>query len=134
MTAQTSRRMRLLSTLHLLAILGLACWWGAYFWAHSPAVRAWRVGLAGPRPSSREAGVGIEPQLDRAARLFHLAAADLAFGAAVLVMVAVGTGAYVRRFEIWLGARTSGQAVSFGADGLEGQALAANADRIRRGP
>jgi hypothetical protein len=134
MTAQATRRMRLLSTLHLLAVLALAAWWGAYFWAHSPACRAWRAGLAGPRASSPEVVASIEGQLDRATRLLHLAAADLAFGAGVLVMVALGTGTYVRRLEIWLEARTSGQAVSFGADGLEGQALAANADRIGRGP
>jgi hypothetical protein len=134
MTAQTSRRMRFLSTLHLVAVLALASWWGSYFWSHSPACRAWRAGLAAPRSSSPEVVGDIEGQLDRAARLLHLAAADLAFGAGVLVMVAIGTGAYVRRFEIWLEARTSGQAVSFGAEDLEGQALAANADRTRRGP
>ncbi len=57
--------------------------------------------------------------------------ADISFALGVLVLFAVGTGVYVRRMEIWLQARSSGQAMSFGGTSLSDAALAANATRPR---
>jgi hypothetical protein len=58
--------------------------------------------------------------------------ADLAGGLVVLVLFAVGTGIYVRRFEIWLQARGSGETMTFAGTGLGDKTLAANAARERR--
>lgn len=132
MTARTPRKPRLLSTLHLLAVMALALWWGHYFYRHTPAREAWRKP---DRPDADTTGtLALTLSLDRVAQVVRLVGADLITGCAVVLLFGVGTGVQVRRFEIWLEARTSGQAVAFGAEDLEGQALFANANRERRGP
>ena len=134
MTSAHGKKVRLLGTLHLLAMLAVALWWGVYLWRYTPARQAWRAaGIASSRAASGPPP-GIAIPLDSVEQAVRLVAGDLAFGAMALLLVGMGTGAYVRRIEIWLEARTSGQAVAFGADGLEGQALLANADRTRKSP
>jgi hypothetical protein len=43
-----------------------------------------------------------------------------------VLLFALGTGIYVRRVQVWLDARSSGQAVAYGSADLKDQALAAN--------
>jgi len=69
---------------------------------------------------------GVDRKLAAIANALESAVGDLAFGGAVLVLIAVGTGVYVRRFEIWLEARSSGEAVALGSTDLSDAALAAN--------
>lgn len=134
MTMSGQKRVRFLRTVHVIAMLGLAAWWATYFWQHTPA-REELVAMAATRqPPVADAASALERRLDDLEHALRLVGDDLAFGVTVLVFLAAGTGAYVRRLEIWLEARTSGQAVAFGAQGLEGEALVANTDRIRRGP
>jgi hypothetical protein len=59
------------------------------------------------------------------------ALADLTCGLAVLSLLALGTGVYVRRFDTWLNARTSGQAVGFRGQNLTSATLDANAKKQR---
>jgi hypothetical protein len=135
MTVASSRKHRLLTILHRLAMIALAAWWGRYFWLHSPAIRWWqRLGAGRERGPARSTAAAMDLAVDHLERLLRVTALDLGFGLAVLLLLAIGTGVYVRRLEIWLEARTSGQAVAFGADGLEGRALAANPESRRRLP
>lgn len=54
---------------------------------------------------------------------------DVAGGFVVLLVLALGTGIYVRRLEIWLQARGSGDAMDLAGSGLGDRALAANEGR-----
>jgi hypothetical protein len=134
MTAAPTKRIRPLATLHLLAVLTVGLWWTIYFWQHTPARGASTARSAASTRAVKEVPDAIDLPLDGVERALRLAAGDIAFGAIALVLLGVGTGAYVRRVEIWLEARTSGQAVAFGADGLEGKALLANSESRRKGP
>jgi hypothetical protein len=125
MTTSPSRRLRPLATLHFLAMLALSVWWLVYFVEHSPAGQIFRR-----RAQGAPGGLGqLDSAVDAALAAALAAGPDLAMGAVVLVLLGIGTGMYVRRFEVWLQARSSGHVVSFGATGLEDQALIANAER-----
>ena len=126
--------MHVLSILHVIAIAGLVIWWSQYFWRHTPARDVLgRSDLAstahrrapGTAVSDRAAGE-LARHTRHAANALALAGADVAGGLVVLSLFAVGTGIYVRRFEVWLQARGSGETVAFAGAGLDNEALAAN--------
>jgi hypothetical protein len=129
-----------LATLHVLAICALLVWWSLYFWRHTPARELFHRQDEAPavhhrRPSGeigdRAAGEFGRKTRDAAIAL-ELAAADIAGGFAVLALFALGSGIYVRRFEVWLQARGSGEAMTFAGTGLDDKALAANKSREAR--
>ncbi len=127
--------MHALAVLHVFAMAGLLVWWSMYFWRHTPA----RELLAHDRGATaahhlRRSGAAMP---DRAAGEFGrraravgaalvLTAPDVMGGLVVLSLFAVGTGIYVRRFEVWLRARGSGETMRFAGTGLDDKALAAN--------
>jgi hypothetical protein len=127
MSSHHAHRHRFLSTLHIVAMLGIVLWWALWFWQHTPARQVWAESPARRGSRVGDPFPGLERSMDKLALCLRLAGADLAFGATTLLLFAIGSGVYVRRLEIWLGARTSGQAVALGTGDLEGQALAANA-------
>jgi hypothetical protein len=130
-----------LSVLHVVAIAGLLVWWSVYFWRHTPARDVFESG-AQPTEMRREhrsgvvdrAKAGFDTKARIAGTAITLALTDVAGGMAVLILFAVGTGIYVRRLEIWLQARSSGEGVALAGSGLADKALAANSDRQRPGP
>jgi hypothetical protein len=134
-----SKAMHPLSVLHLVTMAGILVWWSAYFWRHSPArdlINSRPRVAARQRPRGtdgavRRATTAFETKLDAADTAIRTALADVGGGLAVLVMFAVGTGIYVRRFEIWLQARSSGEGVALAGEGLADKTLAANSDRTR---
>jgi hypothetical protein len=65
----------------------------------------------------------------RAIAVVQTSMPDVAGGFVVLLIFALGTGIYVRRLEIWLQARGSGDAMDLAGAGLGDRALAANAGR-----
>jgi hypothetical protein len=54
---------------------------------------------------------------------------DLLGGLSVLFLFSLGTGVYVRRFEVWLEAHQAGEAAAIRGVGLDRAALGANKDR-----
>jgi hypothetical protein len=139
MSAQ-QHRMHPLSVLHLISMFGLLLWWSLYFWHHTPArellahddpTPAVARGRRGASTGDRIAGQ-LGTGSHRAASALSVAAADVAGGVLVLILFAVATGIYVRRFEIWLHARASGETVSFAGTDLDDKALAANTARKGR--
>ncbi len=123
---QHQSKLRPLAVIHLLAILVVAGWWGLYFWNHTPARRVYRLAMV----ADRQAEGGLFPSFDPMFAAFRVALGDVAFGVGTVALLAIGTRPFVTRVQVWLDARTSGQAVSFGATDLESQALSANANRI----
>jgi hypothetical protein len=109
-------RMRPLALLHLLAMCVLAVSWAHYCWQASR-----RVLEAAGAPAS------LEASLDRFLVLVDRATSDLFLGLCTLFLFAVGTGIYVRRLQVWLDARTVGEAVAYGGADLKDRAMAANA-------
>lgn len=137
---QQQKTIHLLPLCHLLLMLVLATWWGAYFWRHSPSRELFRM----HRPTQRQAAqatrrTALVPKLDymqssQGSRFLLAARAglgDLAWGGAVLLMVGLCTGVYVRRLDTWLNARTSGQAVAFRGHDLTSATLDANTQTQR---
>ena len=148
-----------LTVLHIVAMVGLLVWWSFYFWHHSPAremlqARQTAADVArapvGDRPQmprarkgsadsdhrrtavptlGRAAADSLGKATERAGAAVNAALADVAGGLFVLILFGVATGVYVRRFEIWLQARSSGDAMTLAGTGLSDKALAANADR-----
>ncbi len=131
---------RLLPFLHLLAMVALTIWWTTYFWANSPSREVFRL----HQPTRQEATqVARRPNLmpklhyissaqgSRLVVALHAALGDIIGGAAVLILLGVASGVYVRRLDTWLGARTSGQAVAFRGQDLTAAALDANASKQR---
>jgi hypothetical protein len=56
---------------------------------------------------------------------------DLGCGVGVLLFLGLSSGVYVRRFDTWLSARTSGQAVAFRGQHLTADAIDANTKEQR---
>jgi hypothetical protein len=112
----TADRIRPLALLHLLAMCVLAVGWAVYCWQAS-------------RPALVAAGApgGLEASLDRVLAVVDRATSDLFVGLCTLSLFAVGTGIYVRRFQVWMDARTAGEAVAYGGADLKDRAMAANA-------
>jgi hypothetical protein len=112
---------RTLPFLHSLLILGSAASWVYYCWTESPL----RIGGGG-----RGSRIG-SVNLDHALAILNASMADVLLGFCSILLFAVGTGAYVRRVQTWIDARSSGDAVAYGGVDLKDQALAANTDRQR---
>jgi hypothetical protein len=109
---------RPLLVLHTLLVLLLAAGWIYYCWTRfSSPLRAVLERAHGPRV------------FDLVARIAEAAAGDFLLGFCTLLLFAVGTGLYVRRLQIWIDARSAGDAVAYGSAHLKDQALAANARR-----
>jgi hypothetical protein len=117
----SASEMRPLLLLHALAMLGLAGGWVAYCWSRTS------LHVQVHRPAA-----GDFLGLDRALDTGSAALGDILLGLSAVFLFAVGTGLYVRRAQIWIDARSSGEAVSYGSANLKDSALAANADEPRR--
>ncbi len=133
--------MRTLATLHVVVMAALFVWWSAYFWHHTPAREPLRAHshastIHARRDTTAPLADRTASSLARHARLavaaLAIAAADITGGLVVLALFAVGTGIYVRRLEIWLQARGSGEAMTFAGTGLDDKALAANDNQEHR--
>ena len=98
-------------------MLALAVAWACYCWRESP------LRLPGAGKVARGSVVGLE----RALNILSGSIGDLLLGFVTLLLFAIGTGIYVRRFQVWLDARSSGEAVAYGSADLKDRALAANA-------
>lgn len=139
MTA-SQKEMHPLSILHLVAMIGLLSIFSVYFWHHSPVrqILASQAATAESH-STRTTGARLENKTrvtlssgtERVRAAAGVALADIASGILFLILFGVATGIYVRRFEIWLQARSSGDTMSLAGTGLSDQALAANAVRPR---
>jgi hypothetical protein len=134
------KKVHLLPLLHLLCMLGLAAWWGAYFWQESPS--RWLLQHREPthteHPHTRhtnsfmpDLGQRLNEQSKRLLLATRVGIADLACGLSVLLLVGLGSGVYVRRIDTWLGARASGHAVAFRGQDLTADALDANKEESR---
>jgi hypothetical protein len=138
MSTTDRKKMHPLSVLHLLGMVALLVWWGFYFWHHSPSRALFRahrpsgtVGRGGSLSGAIERGAGatLAEATARAGSAVNTALADISGGLFVLALFGVATGIYVRRFEIWLQARGSGEAMTLAGTGLGDKALAANVAR-----
>jgi hypothetical protein len=138
MTAQKTRP-HLLSILHMFAMAGLIVWWSVYFSRHTPARELFRSSdppaaadhrQTDARLHDRAAGE-LGARARRAASALAVAGADIAGGLLMLTLFAIATGIYLRRFEIWLHARASGETMTFAGTDLDDKALAANAAKGR---
>ena len=134
------KRVHLLPLLHLLCMLGLAVWWGAYFWQESPSrwLLQHREPTSAKSQHTRHAdsfmpdlGHRLNEQSKRLLLATRVGIADLACGLGVLFLVGLGSGVYVRRIDTWLGARASGHAVAFRGQDLTADALDANKEESR---
>jgi hypothetical protein len=110
--------LRPLPFLHVVIMLGLGVGWASYCWSERSIL------LEGLHPRSADRDRG----LDHAFAVLSMSSVDVLLGACTLVLLAVGTGVYVRRFQTWIDARSSGEAVAYRSADLKDQALAANAN------
>jgi hypothetical protein len=126
------------AVIHLVAMVGLLFWWSMYFWQHSPAreIFALRSPTTGARPArAHRAGLEasarekLRSSTEKASAAVLVALPDIASGLFFLVLFGVSTGVYVRRMEIWLQARGSGETMTLAGTGLGDKTLAANAGR-----
>lgn len=132
------KEMHPLTVLHIVAMTGLLVWWSIYFWQHSPAREI--LTLQQPpaqalvaRPRRTTLGTGTRATLrsgtEKASAAVAVALPDVASGLFFLALFGVATGIYVRRLEIWLQARGSGETMTLAGTGLGDRALAANTGR-----
>jgi hypothetical protein len=110
-----SNQTRPLPLLHGLIMIGLALLCAYYCWLHAPS----QLRRVSQRP-------GDVLGLDRVMDVFAASLGDLLLGFCTLLLFGLGTGIYVRRFQVWLDARSSGQAVAYGSADLKDQAVSAN--------
>jgi hypothetical protein len=111
----------------------MACWFGWYAWQNHPVRKAFQAGRISRSQGGKSARAnrGLFVPADFAERLVLLRAAvpDVLGGLSVLFLFALGTGVYMRRFEVWLEAHQAGEAASIRGVGLDRAALGANKDR-----
>ncbi len=103
-------------------MLALAIAWVSYGWRESP------LGVAATRARPRDTIFGLDHALD----IFQASLGDLVLGLCAILLFAIGTGIYVRRIQVWIDARSSGEAVAYGGADLQDQALAANINHERQ--
>jgi len=133
--SEQKKKIHLLPFLHVLAMLAIAVWWGVYFWKHTPSRELFRLHI----PTNKQVAkankhLDLTPRMasletTQVGRFMFAAKAgvgDVACGLGVLVLFAFATGVYVRRFDTWLSARTSGQAVALRGQDLTAATLSAN--------
>lgn len=131
MSAHPERSLHPIRVLHVLACLGLAFGFGWYAWRHHPVRRVLRA-QAQRAPVTRKAPQGVPffaEELSRRLNLIQAVLPDLVGGLGVLLLISLGTGVYVRRFEVWLEAHQAGEAAAIRGVGLDRAALGANKDR-----
>ena len=131
MTVHPERSLHPIRILHVLACLGLACGFAWYGWSHHPIRRALHL-QAQQRPVARRPNPGLPGfagELSRRLALVQAALPDALGGLGVLLLLALGTGVYARRLEVWLEAHQSGEAAAIRGVGLDRAALGANKDR-----
>jgi len=131
MTVHPERSLHPIRVLHVLACVGLAFGFAGYAWRHHP-VRRVMSAQASRTPTARRAPHGVPFFAgDLAGRLDLVQAVppDLVGGLGVLLLLSLGTGIYVRRFEVWLEAHQAGEAAAIRGVGLDQAALGANKDR-----
>jgi hypothetical protein len=137
------KEMHALAVIHLVTMIGLLSWWSMYFWQHSPAreIFAIRPPATGARPArARRAGLEtnarekLRSSTEKASAAVLVALPDIASGLFFVVLFGVSTGIYVRRMEIWLQARGSGETMTLAGTGLGDKTLAANANRQESRP
>ncbi len=134
------KTIHILPLCHILVMLAIATWWGIYFWRHSPSRELFHMHEPTPGQAAQAArDTALVPKLDfmyssQGSRFLTAVRArigDLTWGGAVLILVGLCTGVYVRRFDTWLNARTSGQAVAFRGHDLTAATLDANTQQHR---
>ena len=131
MTVHHERSLHPIRILHVLACLGLACGFAWYAWRNHP-VRWALHARARQGPVARRPNPGLPSfagELSRRLDLVQAVLPDVIGGLAVLLLVALGSGVYARRFEVWLEAHQSGEAAAIRGVGLDRAALGANKDR-----
>jgi hypothetical protein len=131
MTVHHERSLHPIRVLHVLACVGLAFGFACYAWQHHPIRRvsraqASRIPVARRTPHRVPSFAGdLSARLD----LVQAVLPDLVGGLGVLLLLSLGTGIYVRRFEVWLEAHQAGEAAAIRGVGLDQAALGANKDR-----
>ncbi len=128
-----------LSALHIIGVLALLGWWTAWAWTHHPVREAMRAqAAAASRRAAKEVpkkagkitpSFSVGQGMEEKAKLLKAAAPDFIAGFGVILLFAIGSGVYITRIEVWLQARSAGEAVALRGIGLEESALGANADR-----
>lgn len=131
MAVHPDRALHPLRLLHALGCLGLALAFGRYAWQHHPArgLLRPREHPVAPRGMPSAAMQGFSDALVLRLNLVRVILPDGVGGLGVLLLFSVGTGIYVRRFEVWLEAHQAGEAAAIRGVGLDQAALGANKDR-----
>lgn len=139
----SQKEMHALAVIHLVAMVGLLFWWSMYFWQHSPAreifaLRSPTTDTRAARPRrpvlETNARETLRSSTEKASAAVIVALPDIASGVFFIVLFGVSSGIYVRRMEIWLQARGSGETMTLAGTGLGDKTLAANAERQRSRP
>lgn len=113
------KAMRPLLLMHLLCVVLIGVGFGFWIWTNTPARQVYARSA-----KHREASDPLTLQpLFRAA---EAVTGDVVFAAASLALFAIGTRVYTKKLQTWLDARGAGDAASFGTQGLEDRAIAAN--------
>lgn len=131
MAEHPGRQLHPIRILHALGCLAMACWFGWYAWQNHPVRKVFQVGRISQTPRSARANRGAFLPADFGERLALIQAAlpDVFGGLVVIFLFSLGTGVYVRQFEVWLEAHQAGEAAALRGVGLDRAALGANKDR-----
>ena len=133
MATHPGHRLHPIRVFHALGCLAMACWFGWYAWQNHPVRRAFQAGKVSRGQGTRSAGAHRGPflpaEFEERLALLWAALPDVLGGLGVLFLFALGTGVYVRRFEVWLEAHQAGEAAALRGIGLDQAALGANKDR-----
>jgi hypothetical protein len=129
--ASERRVLRPLWTIHLVLMMLLTGAWLLFLLQHTPARSYWESAKGHRRHmySSDSMGRALRENLERSRIIARAIAGDLFFGALTVGLFWLGSRVYVRRFEIWLEARGSGEAMSLGGTELSADTIAANSDK-----
>lgn len=134
MAEHPGRQVHPIRVFHALGCLAVAYWFGWYAWQNHPVRMAFQVGKnahAQGRSARASHGPFLPAEFVQRLSLLQAGLPDALGGLAVLFLFSLGTGVYVRRFEVWLEAHQAGEAASLRGVGLDRAALGANKDRKR---
>jgi len=133
MAADPGRRLHPIRVLHALGCLAMACWFGWYAWQNHPVRKAFQAGRIGWDQGAKSGwanrGAFLPADFQERLVLLRSALPDVLGGLGVLFLFSLGTGVYVRQFEVWLEAHQAGEAAALRGVGLDRAALGANKDR-----
>jgi hypothetical protein len=133
MAVHPGHRLHPIRVIHALGCLAMACWFGWYAWQNHPARVAFRAGKVVRGQVARLArgnpGPFLPAEFEERLALLKAALPDVLGGLVVLFLFSLGTGIYVRQFEVWLEAHQAGEAAALRGVGLDRAALGANKDR-----